>query len=168
MNPKLTTALAVLLMCISAEVYIYKLLLSPRSVDIIKLICSFTQLPASEASYKFELHIQSFLNPNHEHIIYEEVCGLSGWNWVCSNVWNDYCCESFFTSGCSSQCDNYFEFCLRNLEDVGNDNIDYCPLGSHGPSNHISNSDDVTFGNDIGGVPNPMPFVGTIWPVSIL
>ena len=130
----------------------------------------FVQFPKIEATYKLEVHFIRFLNPNHMHIVYEEECGytINGLEieYVCNNVWNGYCCESTLTSSCTSQCDNYFKFCLRNFEDSNNTNINYCPGGDYGWSNYIVNSDDIYFTDDIGGIPNPMPFYGTTWTVS--
>lgn len=111
-----------------------------------------------EANYTLEIEVISFLNPNHEHIIYQ-----CGWWGHCS--WNDYCCESYSTSGCILQCDNYFKFCLRDIDEVDIDDINYCPRGSY-TTDDIRNSDDITFGSSIGGVLNPLTFSGTVWPVS--
>ena len=124
------------------------------------------QFSATDATYTAWIYLYYFNNYQHEHILYEEECGLSGWNWVCNYVWNDYCCESYGTSGCSAQCDNYFKLCMRGYGDVFNDDITHCPLGSE-VTNHIMNSDSIFFSDSIGGTPNPIRFAGTVWPVSL-
>lgn len=54
---------------------------------------------------------------------------------------------------------------MRDYEEGSNPDLGYCPRGSYGWTDRISNSDDITFGDDIGGVSNPMLFYGTVWPV---
>lgn len=83
-----------------------------------------------------------------------------------------YCCESYDTSGCDPwwclhcQCDNYFKFCLRNTGTTRDDNAGNCPLGSY--TTAVVGDDDFSFGSTriSNGVPNPMMFTGSVWPVS--
>ena len=126
---------------------------------------TFVQFPWAEATYKLQVRVIRYVNFNHMYISVEEECGFSAWNYVCDNVWSDHCCDSQFASSCSLQCDNVFKFCLRSYEDVDDSDVNYCPGGSYGWSKQVIDSDDVYFANDIGGIPNPMPFFGSLWTV---
>ena len=78
---------------------------------------------------------------------------------------NDACCDiGFFSCG---QCDNQFIFCLRGSSTSNDGNPNNCPLGRY--STGEIGDDSFTFGSPIAsGVPNPMTFTGSVWPVSIL
>ena len=76
---------------------------------------------------------------------------------------NGECCDiGFFTC---DECDNQFVFCLRESSTSNDGNPDNCPLGRY--STEKIGGDSFTFGSPIAnGVPNPMTFNGTEWPVS--
>ena len=86
-----------------------------------------------------------------------------------------YCCDLITRSGCISwlcggsrgcQCDNYFRFCLRSTGTSHDDNAGNCPLGRY--TTREVGDDDFSFGSTsiASGVPNPMTFTGSVWPVS--
>ena len=80
-----------------------------------------------------------------------------------------YCCESYSTVLCGiiDQCDNRFVFCLRNFGTAEDGNEDNCPLGRYETPGAVGD-DDFSFATPIAsGVPNPMTFTGSVWPVSI-
>ena len=73
------------------------------------------------------------------------------------------CCDRFFV--CVGQCDNQFIFCLRESSTPNDGNPSNCPLGSY--STGEIGGDSFTFSSPIAsGVPNPMTFTGSVWPVS--
>lgn len=72
------------------------------------------------------------------------------------------CCDP----GCGV-CDNLFVFCLQELSTANDgDPINVCPLGRYNTVSSIED-DSFTFSSPIAsGVPNPMTFNGSVWPVS--
>jgi hypothetical protein len=76
---------------------------------------------------------------------------------------DDACCDiGFFSCG---QCDNQFIFCLRGSSTSNDGNPNNCPLGRY--STGEIGDDSFTFSSPIAsGVPNPMTFSGSVWPVS--
>ena len=76
---------------------------------------------------------------------------------------NDDCCDiGFFSCG---HCDNQFVFCLRGSSTSNDGNPNNCPLGRY--STGEIGDDSFTFSSPIvNGVPNPMTFSGSVWPVS--
>lgn len=82
------------------------------------------------------------------------------------------CCEIIATSNCDPwwcsgcECDNQFHFCLREANSPQDGNGGYCPLGSY--STGTVGDDSFNFGSTsiASGVPNPMTFHGSVWPVS--
>lgn len=103
-----------------------------------------------KASYVLEIRAHTYQNNEHR--------GSNG-----------NCCESTSTFGCSlaGNCDNIFIFCLRNFGTSRDDNPANCPLGSYNTVDDIG-GDDITFSSPsiANGVPNPMTFSGSFWPVS--
>ena len=80
-----------------------------------------------------------------------------------------FCCESFL-SACANDCDNIFNFCLRNASTARDDNPQNCPLGTFNTVDDVPGGDDITFSsvNIATGVPNPMTFRGNAWTVRFL
>lgn len=82
------------------------------------------------------------------------------------------CCELFRFNRCTNHychfcdCDNRFFFCLRGPTTGQDRNTGNCPLGSY--SVEGLESDSFTFDTPslTAGVPNPLLFPGSIWPVS--
>ena len=76
---------------------------------------------------------------------------------------NGECCECCPLLGCIDNCDNYFIFCKRpHGYDTSSEE---CPGGSYQTGD--LGGDNVTFSSPIdSGVPNPLVFTGTSWPVS--
>ena len=75
------------------------------------------------------------------------------------------CCDRIIF--CVGQCDNQFIFCLRHSFTSNDGNPSNCPLGSF--STGEIGDDSFTFSSPIAaGVPNPMTFTGSVWPVSKL
>ena len=71
------------------------------------------------------------------------------------------CCDP----GCGV-CDNLFVFCLQELSTANDGDPNSCPLGRFNTVSSIEN-DSFTFSSPIAsGVPNPMIFNGSVWPVS--
>ena len=76
---------------------------------------------------------------------------------------NGDCCDPVLFS--CGQCDNQFIFCLRRSSVSNDGNPNNCPLGRY--STGEIGDDDFTFSSPIAsGVPNPMTFNGSVWPVS--
>ena len=108
-----------------------------------------------EATYTFEVRAVNYGNSPHKDS-------------------NGYCCELYRTSGCTPwwcahcECDNRFNFCLRNSGTARDDNAGNCPLGSY--STGEIGDDSFNFGSTsiANGVPNPMTFTGSVWRVSQL
>ncbi len=69
------------------------------------------------------------------------------------------CCDIF-----CGECDNQFDFCLRNGGTPRDGNLGNCPLGSY-QSGEIDGS-SFLFGSSIGGLASPLRFTGSVWPVS--
>ena len=80
------------------------------------------------------------------------------------------CCESSILSppSCTFDCDNIFVFCLRNASTARDDNPQNCPLGRFDTVDDVPGGDAITFSsvNITSEVPNPMTFIGDVWPVS--
>ena len=76
------------------------------------------------------------------------------------------CCESLIPP-CLADCDNIFNFCLRNAGMARDDDPQNCPLGRFNTVDDVG-GDNIIFSsiNIATGVPNPMTFRGDIWPVS--
>ena len=71
------------------------------------------------------------------------------------------CCDPF-----CGICDNLFVFCLRESSTANDGNPNNCPLGRYNTMEYIED-DSFTFSSPIAsGVPNPMIFTGSVWPVS--
>ena len=79
---------------------------------------------------------------------------------------NGDCCD-FGVFSCGG-CDNEFDFCLRSSSTANDGNSNNCPLGRY--STGYSGDDSFTFGTATlaSGVPNPMTFSGSVWPVRVL
>ena len=76
---------------------------------------------------------------------------------------NGDCCDRFIF--CTGQCENQFVFCLRGSSTSNDGNRNNCPLGRY--STGEIGDDSFTFSSPItNGVPNPMTFSGSVWPVS--
>ena len=69
------------------------------------------------------------------------------------------------------KCDNQFTFCLRPFSSGSeNTDIDDCTLGGSKTTMVFQNSDGSSFDevSDLGnGVPNPVEYAGSSWPVSL-
>ena len=99
----------------------------------------FQQL--AQATYTLEVRAHSYRNSDH---------GES----------DGGCCD--FWCG---QCDNMFVFCLRESSTADDGNPGNCPLGRY--STGDIGDDSFSFSTPIAsGVPNPMTFTGSVWPVS--
>lgn len=119
------------------------------------LLLALQFLQMAEGTYRLEIRATSYSNPDHRDA-------------------NGICCEiAGRTSGCDPwycghcHCDNRFNFCLRRPGTSRDDNAGNCPLGSY--STGEIGDDSFNFGGSsiASGVPNPMPFSGSVWPVSI-
>ena len=63
-------------------------------------------------------------------------------------------------------CDNLFVFCLQESSTANDGGPNVCPLGRYNTVSSIED-DSFTFSSPIAsGVPNPMTFNGSVWPVS--
>ncbi len=94
-----------------------------------------------DAYYILRVKVDTYNNPQHEDF-------------------NGGCCEP----SCSD-CDNYFEFCLRrkgwSMTSV------LCPLGFRSSEGASISDDTLTFGSQIASnLANPVEFTGNNWEVS--
>ena len=110
------------------------------------------------SDFVLEVHVRSYNNPTHgakSPIEGEVVC--------CDD-------ENALPPNCRHPCDNRFIFCLREFgRNDSNLSSQSCPYGRNA-TDHYNNNDNLTFtiGEDFpGGVPNPVVFSGTNWPVSM-
>lgn len=79
---------------------------------------------------------------------------------------NGDCCDiGFFSCG---GCDNQFVFCLRGSSTPNDGNPNNCPLGRYRTGDIGDDSFTFSTPNLASGVPNPMTFSGSVWPVSVL
>ena len=77
------------------------------------------------------------------------------------------CCDHWWRRrNCRKPCDNRFNFCLRSYGASRNNNANDCPLGARRTAKVYENDDYFNFPSPMGGVPNPMSFSGSSWPVS--
>ena len=98
----------------------------------------------SRATYTLEVRAHSYRNSDHEES-------------------DGGCCDPIFWY--CGQCDNMFIFCLRGLSTANDGNPGNCPLGRY--STGDIGDDSFSFRTPIAsGVPNPMTFTGSVWPVS--
>ena len=104
-----------------------------------------------EAKYVLEIRAHTYLNKGHG-----DSEGL--------------CCESIVSTppSCAFDCDNIFVFCLRSAGTARDDNPQNCPLGRFDTVEDVPGGDTITFSsvNITSEVPNPMIFIGDVWPVS--
>ena len=109
---------------------------------------------AAEGTYRLEIRAVSYSNPAHRDSA-GICCEISGRR---SN------CDPWFCGHC--ECDNRFDFCLRRPGTPRDDNSGNCPLGSY--TTGEVGDDSFNFGTSriANGVANPMPFSGSVWPVS--
>ena len=84
-----------------------------------------------------------------------------------------FCCDGQGSS-CSGfgRCDNYFSFCLRELNATSSNSLADCPLGRFDTTIVLFNDDDLTFVEGetaLNGLPNPLVFANIpgAYPVSI-
>ncbi len=114
---------------------------------LIAFLCA-VQLQQGEGTYNLEIRAGHYSNPEHKE--------ASG-----------HCCESSRRSGCITwlcghcECDNRFDFCVRRSGTRRDGNTGYCPLGSYKTGEVGEDSFDFRR----TGVPNPMTFTGSVWPV---
>ena len=67
---------------------------------------------------------------------------------------------------CNEMCANQLTFCLRP-SGTSSSNPEFCPLGIYITPGAGGDNDVYVIGNvDLLGLPNPLPFKGTLWPVS--
>ena len=78
---------------------------------------------------------------------------------------NGDCCD-FGVFSCGG-CDNQFVFCLRDSLTPDDSNPNNCPLGRYETGEIGDDSFTFSTPNLASGVPNPMTFTGSVWPVSI-
>lgn len=112
-----------------------------------------TQVSLVTGSYRLDIRARNYRNNRHK-----DAAG--------------YCCEIYRRSSCDPwwcgycECDNKFTFCLRAASTSRDGNSGNCPLGSH-VTGEIGD-DSFNFGSTriASGVPNPMTFQGSVWPVS--
>ena len=65
------------------------------------------------------------------------------------------------------ECDMSFKFCMRPPATAHDDNPGNCDLGRYATGEVSTDDDRFTFSTPIAsGVPNPMTFSGSVWPVS--
>ena len=104
----------------------------------------FPLVQLTQADYVLEVRAHTYENSGHR---------LS----------NGDCCDiSLLECG---ECDNQFVFCLRGSSISNDGNTNNCPLGRY--STGEIGGDSFTFSTPIAsGVPNPMTFNGSVWPVS--
>jgi hypothetical protein len=111
-------------------------------------------LQKSEADYTLEVQAVSYSNPRHR-------------------VAGGRCCDRFDFNNCGDinfchycSCDNVFFFCLRRPGTDRDGETGNCPLGSYSLTEPMT--DSFYFNTSIlgNGVPNPMLFQGSVWPVS--
>ena len=100
-----------------------------------------------QASYVLEVRAYSYQNPESKHATGE-------------------CCETFAISNCENQCENRFVFCLRGSSVSNDGNTGNCPLGRYSTGHIGDDSFSFSTPNLASGVPNPMTFTGSVWPVS--
>lgn len=113
------------------------------------------QLHQAEGTYRLEIRAVSYSNSEHKDA--EGICcEIGGRTSGCDPWWCPHC-----------ECDNRFNFCLRAPGTSRDDNPGNCPLGSY--STGEIGDDSFSFGSSsiASGVPNPMSFTGSVWPVSI-
>ena len=100
-----------------------------------------------QASYTFSVTAVRYSNPSHR------------------SADGGYC-DTFL----HRECENMFKFCLRPYGTGLGSNENNCPLGSYPSNGHTEfiGDDFFYFGTSqiANGVPNPMVFTGSEWPVS--
>ena len=108
-----------------------------------------------EGTYRLEIRAGSYTNSQHKDS-----------DGICCEINRRSNCDSFIRCGLFCECDNRFNFCLRGQGTRHDDNAGNCPLGSY--STGEIGDDSFNFGSTriANGVPNPMPFTGSVWPVS--
>lgn len=85
---------------------------------------------------------------------------------------NGYCCERtrYQPPHCYTHdtCDSIFTFCLRNLYTPHDGNPVNCPLGRFQTRDEFGENYIIFDASFIErpGIPNPLVFTGSIWPVS--
>ena len=113
-----------------------------------------------KASGSYVLEIQAHRYENNDHKLANGYC--------CDNEFATSSCTSFLVCGFFCECDIRFFFCLRDSGTSHDDNTDNCPRGSYNTGQVSSDDDTFDFGSPIyDGVPNPMTFTGSVWPVSL-
>ena len=115
----------------------------PKQIYTVHFFYNLVQL--IQADYVLEVRAHTYQNSRHRDS-------------------NNDCCDIGFLS--CGQCDNQFIFCLRGASTSNDGNPNNCPLGRY--STGEIGDDDFTFSSPIAsGVPNPMTFTGSVWPVSM-
>lgn len=111
------------------------------------------QLQLAASSYRLEIQAGSYRNDDHT-----DAAGI-----CCEIAGRRSNCDPWYCPHC--ECDNRFQFCLRRSGTQRDDNAGNCPLGSY--STGEIGDDSFNFGNPTlaRGVPNPMVFTGSVWPV---
>ena len=102
----------------------------------------FTQL--SQADYILEIRAYTYQNSRHRDS-------------------NNDCCD--FCLFCCGDCDNQFVFCLRGSSTSNDGDPNNCPLGRYSTGEIGDDSFIFSTPNLASGVPNPMTFAGSVWPV---
>ena len=112
-------------------------------------------LHGTYGTYRLEIRATSYSNPDHT-----DAAGI-----CCEIAGRRSNCDPWYCGHC--ECDNRFNFCLRPSGTRRDDNSGNCPLGSY--STGEIGDDSFNFGATqiASGVPNPMPFTGSVWPVSL-
>ena len=99
----------------------------------------------SQADYILEVRAHTYQNSRHRDS-------------------NNDCCD--FCLFCCGVCDNQFVFCLRGSSTPNDGDPNNCPLGRYITGEIGDDSFTFSTPNLASGVPNPMTFAGSVWPVS--
>ncbi|KAL5464144.1 hypothetical protein EMCRGX_G033111 [Ephydatia muelleri] len=106
-------------------------------------LTAFT-LSFADASYRFEIEVQSYTNP------------------ISRNAY-DMCCSPSDQDDCRNECNNAFLFCVR--EGGHQRDLQDCPLGTWWTSRIGGDAISFVPGQNIdNGVPNPLVVTGESWP----
>ena len=121
-----------------------------------KVLASILLSVTVNGDYELEVTFYRFDNPNQRC----EECHLSNGSKVTAG-----CCDDMMTGDqCSSgQCEMYFTFCHERLLNTSSSSRG-CPTMEIDRRNYsLSNTDGVSFGQKVFGLPNPLTFSGYQW-----
>ena len=125
---------------------------------ILLLFTNLLQFTPVACTYTLQVRAHTYRNTYHLNSL-AECCEIYGRT--------QNCLQSSWCTTTTCKCDNRFNFCLRNYGTSQDDDASNCPLGSKRTGLVYSDNDYFNFSSSMGGVPNPMSFTGSSWPVSI-